>query len=543
MKRFLSVLLSVCLVVSMLAGCTKAQTTTNEPAAPVTSAESAVVSGEVEAIDNSTIEARDVLRVGDVEEWYGTDLIQCDTFLDLQMTIAEPLFLYDRESGSLVGCLAETPTFNDDGTVMTFKVPEGRYFPNGAELGADDVVASIWHGINDGYMSDTYANITDATYEGNEVTLTMTSYSTALMILLVSPFFCVIDTEQLETMSNEELLWGAVPYGPYYITEYVEGASAKLARNDGFKTLNPVLENKGAAYIPNIEVTWYTDEFAMIAAYEAGDLDLLIGVHEDTINALQGREDIIISASLPPTTKSVQLNANHEFLNDKRVRTAISYLIDRAAIVAAFGGDMMCTPQYEIISENVQYRTPAVEDWFKSTYCDDPDKGVALLAEAGWTDSDGDGWLDKDGQKMPTLTFNTGSGLVETCALTIQMTLKQYGIDTNVVTTKESTSLAKEGAYDLTMASYWWSEPARFLVNCFKDHNDFDETEYRAIVDKVEHVVDNDERFQYVEEAQRYLLEQMVVLPLFSQSYIKVYDKSLANIHFICDGMFLNDIK
>ena len=90
------------------------------------------------------------------------------------------------------------------------------------------------------------------------------------------------------------------------------------------------------------------------------------------------------------------------------------------------------------------------------------------------------------------------------------------------------------------MCNYWWSEPGRFLVNMFKDHNCFDETEYREIVKQVETTTDNEQRFQLVEQAQKYLMEEMVVIPLYTTSYVKIYDQSLSNIHFIVDGMFQN---
>jgi len=542
MKRILALLLTCSLLLGICTGCT-GNTTTKEDD---NSSSGGTTSGGTspDATPTDTSKTHDVLNIGEYdEEWVAADLIQGDAFYDLQRWMAEPLFLYNHETGDLEPCLAEAPTFNEDGTVMTFVVPEGRTFPNGAALGADDVCASLQHGIDNGAMSDTFSIITNIAYDGNTVTLTLSNYSTALMILLVSPFFCVIDTAQLSTMSNEELLWGAVPYGAYYISQYTEGSGVILTRNEGFKTLNKTVENQGPSYIPTVNVNWYSDEFAMIAAYQSGELDMLIGVTEDSVDALQNLDDVVVSASLPPMVRNVQMNANHEFLSDENVRLAISYLIDRDLIVDAFGGDVMCTAQYEYITDNVMYHVQDVEDWFKSTYCNNIDKAKELLSQSGWTDSDGDGILDKNGTKMPTLIFNTAAGKNETAALTIQIMLQQAGFDVQVVTTDEATSLAQAGEYDLTMCNYWWSEPGRFLVNMFKDHNDFDETEYRGIVTQVETSMDNAHRFELVEQAQKYLMEKMLVLPLYTTSYVKIYDKSLSNIHFIVDGMFLNDIK
>lgn len=526
MKKFLAWMLSMMMLLSMaLAGCGAS----TEPAASGTNS-------------TSGSDARAVLNIGEYdEEWVAADLIQGDTFYDLQMMMAEPLFLYNHDTGELEGCLATSPTFSEDGRVMTFEVPEGRKFASGADLDAGDIKASLEHGIKDGGMSDTFAIIEKIEVEGNKVVVTSSTYSTALLILLVSPFFCVIDSDQLATMTNEELLWGAQPYGAYYIDQYTEGSGVVLKRNDGFKTLNPTIENKEAAYIPQINVTWYSDEFAMISAFEAGELDFLIGITEDSLNALGSRDDVVVNSTLPPMVRNVQMNTNSKYLQDINVRKAISYLINRDEIVQAFGGEICCTETYCYITQNVMFHTAGAADYFKENYANNTDKAMQLLKDAGWVDTDGDGLLDKDGENM-TLTFNTAGGKNETAALAIQIQLRKAGLDVNVVTTTESTSLAKEGKYDLTMCNYWWSEPARFLNGMYKDHNCFDETEFQAMRNEIETTTDNDKRFELVDEAQRYLMDQMVVLPLYTTSYMKIYQKDINPI-FIVDGMFTNDCK
>jgi len=526
MKKVTTLLSLVLLICILLAGCSKGASS----------------SGAANQQASST-KARDVLRIGGYdEEWEAADLIQSDTFIDIQMTIAEPLFVVNVQTGALEGCLATTPVFNKEGTQMTFEIPAGRTFPNGAALDAGDVKASLEHGIKNGAMSDVFQIITDIKVDGNKLTVSMTSYSTVLMTLLVSPFFCVIDSAQLSSMSNEDLIWGAVPFGPYSITSYTPGKGVTLKRNDGFKTLNPYVKNKGPAYIPTIEVLWYQDQFAMISAFETGELDMLISVTEDAVHALGSRKDVIVSSSLPPMVRNVQMNPNRGVLKDEKIRRAIAYLIDRNNIVEAFGGDLFCTPAYGYITKNVLFHTPQTYDYFKANYANNPEKAMQLLAEAGWSQKNSAGMLVKDGKTM-ALTFNTAAGKNETAALAIQMQLRKAGLDVNLVTTSEVNSLAAKGEYDLTMCNYWWSDPSRFLVRCFRDHNAFDETEIKKMAKQVETVTDNELRFKLVDQTQRYLMDKIIVLPLYTTSYIKIYRSELAPVVFIVDGLFTNDLK
>jgi len=518
MKRSIALLLSLLMVLSMFTGCTN---------------------------NAATTEARDTLAIGAYdEEWVGADLIQSDTFYDLQMMMAEPLFLYNHDTGELEGCLGTAPTFSEDGKTMTFEIPAGRKFANGAELGADDVKASLEYAKAEGAMKDTFSIIQQIDVDGNKITLQLENYSTAVLILLVSPFFCVIDTEQFATMSKEELLWGAQPYGAYYIDTYVEGSSVTLKRNPYFQTLNPTIANKGPAGIETIQVNWYADEFAGITAFQTGEIQFLINITEDGLEQCSKLDGVVTNSTLPPMVRNVQMNTSDPILQDKNVRLAIAYLIDRDQIADAFGGPVCCTPAYSYITKNVMFHVEETDKWFKDTYCNDVEKGLALLQEAGWTDSDGDKILDKNGQKL-SLTFNTATGKNETAALAIQQQLQSYGFDINLqsMTSSLCNEKMKNKEYSLAMCNYWWSEPGRFLVNMFKDHNDFDETEYRALVKEVETTTDNELRFRLVDEAQRYLMDEMIVLPLYTTSYMKVYYEDIGKVKFIVDGLFTNDCK
>ncbi len=87
----------------------------------------------------------------------------------------------------------------------------------------------------------------------------------------------------------------------------------------------------------------------------------------------------------------------HPFLSDIRVRKALSMAIDRQTLVdIGYGSAGRATCNL----------VPAPEMFAsKNTDCiaQDMEGAKALMAEAGWTDTDGDGFLDKDGKKMHIL--------------------------------------------------------------------------------------------------------------------------------------------
>ncbi|MDQ3228038.1 MAG: ABC transporter substrate-binding protein, partial [Chloroflexota bacterium] len=81
---------------------------------------------------------------------------------------------------------------------------------------------------------------------------------------------------------------------------------------------------------------------------------------------------------------------------DPRVRQALLYALDRESIVRDI------ELGYAEVAQGTQ---PIVSyayapDLITTTYDFDPERATALLAEAGWTDTDGDGIVDKDGEAL-----------------------------------------------------------------------------------------------------------------------------------------------
>jgi peptide/nickel transport system substrate-binding protein len=114
----------------------------------------------------------------------------------------------------------------------------------------------------------------------------------------------------------------------------------------------------------------------------------------------------------------------HPILNDRDVRRAIILSLDRALLVrAAYGsyGEVPYGPASAILWIRHGMPKPA-----------GPNRGQArrLLAARGWTDSDGDGILDRNGKPLRLeLNYPGTSAVRKQIALLAQQQLRQVGID------------------------------------------------------------------------------------------------------------------
>jgi peptide/nickel transport system substrate-binding protein len=96
-------------------------------------------------------------------------------------------------------------------------------------------------------------------------------------------------------------------------------------------------------------------------------------------------------------------NLKNPLFKDKRVRQALTHLVDRKRILKDIYHNLG-----EIVTGPFFYNSSSYDKSIKP-YAFDIGKAKKLLTSAGWKDSDNDGILDKDGKKF-TFTFMQISG-------------------------------------------------------------------------------------------------------------------------------------
>jgi peptide/nickel transport system substrate-binding protein len=178
--------------------------------------------------------------------------------------------------------------------------------------------------------------------------------------------------------------------GPFKFQEWKQGESVTLARNDDYYDQVPYLDS----YVLRI----WPDQTAVVNALLNGEVDTAT-LEPSDVASVEDNPDIGVVDYPDRVFTYVEFNLDPEVTTlwqDQRVRQAMLYALDRESIV----NDILLG--YAEVAQGTQ---PVISyayapDQIRTTYTFDPAKATHLLADAGWTDTDGDEILDKDGQPL-----------------------------------------------------------------------------------------------------------------------------------------------
>lgn len=543
-RKILALLLVLTLVVGIAAACGQNQNPATNPEETTGGNQPAETAAGTE---EPAVTVPEELVIVD-SEWDGVDMFQCDSWNDMQCLYADSI-LNKASDGSAIPGIASNSVWSEDGLTWTLTFPEGMYYSTGEQLEPEDVIASIEHGLACSSYAEGYQTIASMEVSGRDVIIHLSEFQADMEFNFMQCFVGVIDKGELDSMTNEELLWGCHPYGPYYVDEYSPGAYAVLKANPGYTTNNPLVQNKGACLVPTLRVVMGGEDFTYYTGVVNGEYDILSSAPADYLEDLQNDGSVTVVPCSGASLKYVEFNTKNEFLSDINVRKAMILALNRDNIDAYSTAYYKAT--YCLIQNNCLNYDPAAEEYYKATYGYNPEEAKALLAASGWADTDGDGFVDKDGKKL-SITFDcrdTDSAIV--CAQSYQADLKEIGIELNIVTQNWSyvNQDVRDGNFDIAYLGLGWSEPM-LLVDTFCNRSDIaaecsnlDLEGYLAMVAQARATVDYDTRTAVITEIQKKLFDYCTIMPLIQDFDYRCWRSDLTGVVYTSTGGFyLNDV-
>jgi peptide/nickel transport system substrate-binding protein len=205
---------------------------------------------------------------------------------------------------------------------------------------------------------------------------------------------------------------------------------------------------------------------------------------------------------------------------DVRVRQALTHAVDRALISTTILEGLAPITHGPVQPVSWAHNSNV------RTYGFDPVRARALLDEAGWRDTNGDGVRDKGGQRFSfTLITQAGFAIRENVAQVLQRQFKDVGVEA-AVQLHDGTSISKlwfDGKFQAML--HWWQLPADPELTLFfaKDRmpprgrniNYVEDDALTALVYAADRTVHQAERKRILGEAQMRIADLAIEIPLY----------------------------
>lgn len=354
-------------------------------------------------------------------------------WVGMRSGVMESLFRLD-DSMNVQKNLVDDYSVSDDGLVWTIVLRDGVLFQSGNIMDAAAVKASLERTCSMQSRAEKELNIASIEADGNTLTITTREPNPVLPNCLCDPYSGIVDVKSLDTDGN-----ATVGTGPFKLVEYVENERLELDAFDDYWAGKPASKH--------VTIRSTSDLDASTLALQKGELDACYGLPYDARDLFDGTSGFKISQAATSRVYKVYFNLEHEFTGDPNFRKAVCMAIDRvnyaSVLVNGAGTPTKSTfPAATAFSDEAALTN--VPDF-------DMDGAKALLEQSGYTDSDGDGFLDKDGKKVSLQIITYGrTGLPQT-SQALQSALRQLGMDVSFEQLDSTEDRGHAGTFDLSV--------------------------------------------------------------------------------------------
>jgi peptide/nickel transport system substrate-binding protein len=347
----------------------------------------------------------------------------------LQGNVYDTLINYDVDE-SLIGALAEQWEISGDALTYTLNLRQGVTFHDGADFTAADVVANFDRIRNpDNGLARRVELGNMASYEATDdhtVTISLDEPYATLLAVLATPQMHIASAEWLETVADPAVEMNGT--GPFMLDSFEPQVRYTLVKNPNFW-------KPGLPYLDSIVQIPIADDAARVNAMRSGEINFVEYVPWQNMADFENDANYTLYKGFD-TYNLVRLNPQRPPLDNKLVRQALNYAIDRDAVIAvAFGGEgeAMTTSLF-----------PSISPWYQQELEDhwsyDPDRAAELLAEAG---------VDPSGI---TLDFAAATISVHMdTAQVVAQQIEQLGFNVNIMQQDVPTLTERRGTGDYQM--------------------------------------------------------------------------------------------
>lgn len=436
--------------------------------------------------------------------------------------------VYQGKDGQFVPGLATAWEISQDGLTYDFTLREGVTFHDGTAFDADAVKANFDRIKTLGPKSLKAASLiseveTVEVVSPTKVRVVLGEANSGFLFNLSLTYLAMVSPTAAAKWGDEYHMH-QVGTGPYKFTEYVIGEKYTLVKNEDYDWAPESMVHDGPGFADELQWHFLPEPSSRSIALLAGDFDIVFDLLPTSIGRVKASSDYRVDFSrLTGQPAYWFLNTEKAPTNDPAVRKALLHAVDMGAAVKSIMRGV-APPAHGPLSHVTPEYAPELDEMYPF----DPKKAAALLDEAGWVDSDGDGFREKDGQVLTLEVNMAGWGNSKPFSIFLQSQLKELGIKVNLEMMEYSVSIqaGKKGEKNLMFtggSGFAASDSLMpFFLSKFADDgfafSKFKDAKLDELMLSAKATTDEKERTSFYQQAQTYIMENALILPIYDYS-------------------------
>lgn len=326
MKKLLTLILCLAMVLTVFAGCSSTPATE----------EGASASGDAAQGEAADSEYKDTLVFAMNTDVQSLDpQIQNDTTSEQVVKMLYNTLLKFEDDGTVVGDLAESWSVSEDKLTWTFNLKQGVKFHNGKELTSADVKATFDRALNaeaGGLRTTEIIKMFTSVEAPDPYTVTITTDAPygPMESLMCNMSLGIMDADYIEQYGLDlgTSAEGENGTGPFKVVSWERDQEIVVERFDDYFGTPAKLKTVVYTVIP--------EAASRVIALETGEVDVIDKPTDEDLARLEADTENFTVLRKPTISQRLfRFGCNDPIISNTKVRQAIVYAIDRQAIIDA----------------------------------------------------------------------------------------------------------------------------------------------------------------------------------------------------------------
>ncbi len=447
--------------------------------------------------------------------------------------ILETLFTLDEEY-KVIPMLAKDYEVSDDGLKYTIWLRENVKFHNQSTMDAHDVVASLerWAALA-GVGRRTLENVNNLTIENDYTIVFELKEPMGIFLLnlaIPNQGAYIYPKELVEEFGEEDMGDTIIGTGPFKLDEWIRGRHIQVSRFDDYSPVDfdaTGYGGKKVAYVDRITFLPFPDSTVRAAAVETGSVHQADFAPTIEYQRLEAHPNVNTWMAGPRGFDALMVNARSELLSDPLIRQAILAVAHAEEVARIrYDDEAVWSLSPSIFPEGSAWYSEAGAEYYNQA---NPERARELLEEAGY-----------DGTPLKLMT-STGR---QEHGITFKRQLEAAGFVVEDTIVEWATLVSRRGdpeLWDLYTTGFTWRADPTQLA--FLDPNFagwWEHPRKEELVEKMEIEHAFEKRFEYWEEIQELIYEDVPLIKLADYKTFRISHVDLKNYINMIDIFFWN---